>query len=105
MDFAYYLFIFAFFLLANISRLEKVTSKIDLLKNPKVNENNVHAHLVLMEMGEILSRPPTDRYPDMEINQAQVKVYYQRMKNTPIQIENSGLRIRENVKPILMSVK
>ena len=105
MDFSYYLFIFAFFLLANISRLEKVISKIDLLKKPKVNEDNVHAHLVLMEMGKILSRPPTDRYPDMEKNQAQVKLYYQRMKNTPVQIDNLPLSKKVNIKPILMSVK
>jgi hypothetical protein len=105
MDFAYYLFIVALALLANIGKLEKAIGNIDLLKNPQENENNVYAHRVVMEMGEILSRPPTDRYPDMETNQAKVKLYYQRLKDSPVEIGNSEPVNNEKVKPILVSVK
>jgi len=105
MDFAYYMFIVALALLANIGKLEKAISNIDLLKKPQENENNVYAHYVVMEMGEILSRPPTDRYPDMETNQNKVKLYYQRVSISPVVISNSEPVNNEKVKPILVSVK
>lgn len=105
MDFAYYMFIVALVLLANIGKLEQAISNIDLRKKPQKNEDNIYAHHVVMEMGEILSRPPTDRYPDMETNQAKVKLYYQRLKDSPVEIGNVEPAKNEKVKPILVSVK
>ena len=55
-----------------------------------------------MKTGEILSRTPTNRYPDTEANQSKVKLYYSRSEYAPVKIHNEPDEI---VKPILINVK
>ncbi len=105
MDFVYYIFIVAFLLLFNISKIEAALLKHDSNKNKvdsTVEQHNLYAHTLLMEKGEILSRAPTKRYPDMEENQDKMKLYYQRMKNAPIEIRREE---PEKEKPFLVRVK
>ena len=104
MTLVYYFLVIAILLLLS----HKVCDYLLYARNKrrlKEIENNAYAHNIVMEIGEILSRAPTDRYPDMEINQARAKLYYQRMKETPISIGNAVSDIRESTKPILISVK
>jgi hypothetical protein len=96
------LFIFVVLLMIFHRKIEKIISNF---KFGNVSSEYIYAHSLLMETGEILSRPPTDRYPDMETNQAKVKLYYQRLKDLPVEIGNSEPVNNEKVKPILVSVK
>lgn len=96
------LFIFVVLLMIFHRKIEKLISNI---KFAKTSSEYIYAHSLLMETGEILSRAPTDRYPDMEANQKKVKVYYQRLKDSPVEIGNSAPVNNEKVKPILVSVK
>ena len=74
------LFIFVVLLMIFHRKIEKLISNI---KFGKTSSEYIYAHSLLMETGEILSRAPTDRYPDMESNQKKVKLYYQRLKDSP----------------------
>ncbi len=90
------LFIFVVLLMVFHRRIEKIIS------SKEQHQEYAYAHSLIMEKGEILSRPPSERYPDMEENQKMVKLYYERSKNAPVHIYNE---MGEKVKPILISVK
>jgi hypothetical protein len=100
----YYFLAIAILLLLSHRVIDYVFYKEELPSAEKI-EANEHAHIIIMEMGEILSRPPTDRYPDMETNQNKVKLYYQRVSVSPIVTGNSAPINNEKVQPILVSVK
>lgn len=95
MEFTYFIFLIAMTLLVFHKKLEKI------FLSEKETEY-IYAHSLVMETGEILSRKPTDRYPDMEANQKKIKLYYKRSKNAPVNLHNES---DEKVKPILISVK
>lgn len=97
----YYFLVIAILLLSSHKIIDYVCYK----KEVNAVDTNEHAHNLIMEMGEILTRPPTDRYPDMETNQNKVKLYYQRVSISPVEIGNSPSIKIENIKPILVSVK
>ena len=104
MDFVYYILLVAVLLLFNISKIEAALFKHDSNKQKAdelIEPINVYAHSLVMETGEILSRPVNKRFPDMEFNQQKVKLYYSRLNSAPVKIHAVN---NEKTKPILMSV-
>ena len=104
MTLVYYFLVIAILLLLS----HKVCDYLLYARNKrriKEIENDGYAHHIVMEMGEILSRAPTDRYPDMENNQAKVKQYYKRLKDSPVKISIANQTTNQSVRPILVSVK
>jgi hypothetical protein len=98
------LFVFVVLMMVFYKKIQTLISKYKIAKN---SQEYIYAHELVMTTGEILSRPPTDRYPDMETNQAKVKQYYQRVNSLPVNIKNANTEFEksQNVKPILQSVK
>lgn len=96
------LFVFAVLILIFHKKIEQVAYKYRFINR---SLEYVYAHELIMETGEILSRPPSERYPDMETNQAKIKQYYQRVNSAPINIKHAEIVKHENVKPILQRVK
>jgi hypothetical protein len=105
MDFVYYILLIAILLLANVNKIEAALLKHDskiASKDDEIECQNYHAHSLVMATGEILSRSPTERYPDMETNQNKIKLYYKRSIDSPVNIHKETV---EKVIPILRSVK
>lgn len=96
------LFIFVVSLLIFYKKIEQAIANYKIVKK---RPEHIYAHELVMQTGEILSRPAAERYPDMETNLAKVKQYYQRVNSEPVKIGDAKCVNTEKVTPILQSVK